>query len=51
MKHVDALSRSFNICIVEDNTMERNLLVCQSQDKRIEELCKILEKTESPFLR
>lgn len=49
MKHVDALSRSFSICIVEDNPFEYNLSVCQSQDEKIKELCKELEQNESPL--
>lgn len=49
MKHVDALSRSFNICIVEDNPFEYNLSVCQSQDKKIVKIAKELERAESPF--
>lgn len=48
MKHVDALSRSFNICVIEDNPFEYNLTVCQSQGNTIAKLMKELEKSESP---
>lgn len=34
MKHVDALSRSFSICVVEDNPFEYNLSICQSKDEK-----------------
>lgn len=33
MKHVDALSRSFNICIIEDNPFKYNLAVCRKTRK------------------
>jgi len=47
MKRVDALSRSFNINILEDNLFEYNLSVCQSQDEKVRQISKELEQTES----
>lgn len=38
MSHVDALSRVSSILIIEDNTFEFNLSVCQSQDQKIKEI-------------
>ena len=49
MKHVDALSRSFGVYIVEDNPFEYNLAMCQSQDAKIKDLADKLEKTEDKF--
>ncbi|CAK9814872.1 Transposon Tf2-9 polyprotein [Anthophora quadrimaculata] len=46
MRHVDALSRAVDILIVEDNPLEYNLSVCQTQDKNIKEIIKKLETTE-----
>lgn len=38
MLHVDALSRISNILVLEENTFEQNLSICQSRDKRITEI-------------
>lgn len=46
MKHVDALSRVTDVLIVEENSFEFNLSVCQSQDAKIKELRKQLEQKE-----
>lgn len=46
MRHVDALSRNNGIMILEDNPFEQNLIISQSTDKKIQELCDKLEKTE-----
>jgi len=44
MSHVDALSRTNGILVVEDNIFEFNLSVCQAQDDRIEKLKSRLKK-------
>lgn len=46
MRHVDALSRTTNIMIIEDNPLEHNLMVAQSQDPLITELKNKLETSE-----
>lgn len=46
MPHVDALSRNASILVVEPNSFEFNLMVCQSQDPRIVELKSRLEKEQ-----
>lgn len=46
MRHVDALSRATNIMIVEDNTFESNLIICQNRDQKIKDLRQKLEKQE-----
>ena len=46
MAHVDALSRINSILVVEDNTLEFNLTVCQAQDDKIKELRSRLEKEQ-----
>lgn len=46
MTHVDALSRVNSILVIEDNTFEFNLSVCQTQDPKIEELRARLEKEQ-----
>ena len=46
MKHVDAFSRANNVMIIEDNTLELNLVICQNRDVKIQELCEKLEKSE-----
>lgn len=38
MKHVDAFSRAVNLMIVEENTLEDNLVICQNLDPTIREL-------------
>lgn len=45
MKHVDALSRNFDLLIVEDNPFEWNLMVCQKRDPQIRDLVNRLEGT------
>ena len=46
MQHVDALSRVTNIMVIEDNTLEFNLSVCQSKDSKILSIRENLEKNE-----
>lgn len=46
MKHVDAFSRSVNIMIVEENTLEENLTICQNLDPKIRELREKLQLSE-----
>lgn len=48
MRHVDALSRSFEILVVDDNPFEWNLTICQNRDSNIREISKKLEKTNDP---
>lgn len=48
MTHVDALSRSFGILVVEDNPFEWNLSICQSQDPKISAIASRLEKVNDP---
>ena len=46
MQHVDALSRAFDVLVIEDNPFEWNLSVCQNQDPKIVEIRKLLEVKE-----
>lgn len=47
MQHVDALSRcNNNIMIVEPNSFETNLIICQTKDKKLQEIRKTLEEKE-----
>jgi len=46
MQHVDALSRANSILVVEPNTFEFELSVCQTQDPVIKELKARLEKEQ-----
>jgi len=48
MKHVDALSRSFGILVVEDNPFEWNLMIVQSKDPKIKNIAEKLEKSNDP---
>jgi len=41
MQHVDALSRISNILVLQENTLEQNLSICQNKDQTI---CKIKEQ-------
>jgi len=47
MQHVDALSRISNILVLEENTLEQNLSVCQNKDSAIHAIRQRLEKEES----
>jgi len=49
MGHVDALSRSFAILLVEDNPFEWNLSICQGKDPKISAIASRLERTEDPY--
>jgi len=44
MAHVDALSRSFGVLLVDDNSFEWNLVVLQSRDLKIKDIA----STEDP---
>ena len=46
MRHVDAFSRAVNVLIVEDNTFESNLSICQNLDPKIRELREKLQNSE-----
>lgn len=46
MQHVDALSRSTNIMIVESNTFEENLVICQNRDPKLVDLKQKLQAGE-----
>lgn len=35
MTHVDTLSRCHGVLVLEDNTFERTLSICQDRDKEI----------------
>lgn len=49
MKHVDALSRSFGILILEDNPFEWNLILLQSKDSKIKSIADKLEVAPDPY--
>ena len=49
MQHVDALSRCHNIMIIESNTFEENLIICQNKDGKLSSLKKELEKKQNKF--
>ena len=44
MQHVDALSRTVEILVVEDNPLESNLVLSQSRDSKVNELRGYLKK-------
>ena len=46
MAHVDALSRSFNILYVDDESFEFVLAAAQRKDKKIIKIVNDLEKSE-----
>jgi len=48
MGHVDALSRSFGVLVVEDNPFEWNLTVLQCRDPTIKDISQKLESAEDP---
>lgn len=49
MQHVDALSRATSVLVIEDNPLEYNLSICQSEDITIKGLRDNLEKTEDKY--
>lgn len=49
MQHVDALSRSMDIMMVDTNTFEENLVICQNKDPKIRCLKEQLQKSEHKF--
>lgn len=48
MGHVDALSRTFGILTIEDNSFEWNLVVSQSRDPVIKKIIVKLETSQDP---
>ena len=46
MKYANAFNRSANVLIIQDNTFESNLIICQNHDPKIRELREKLGKTE-----
>lgn len=46
MQHVDAFSRVVNVMVVEDNSFEENLLICQNLDPKIKALREKLQNEE-----
>lgn len=46
MQHVDALSRCHEIMIIETNTFEENLVICQNRDPKIMRLKEELQNSE-----
>ena len=49
MSHVDALSRCHSVLVIEGNTFEQNLAICQSKDMKIMSLRNDLEQREIKF--
>lgn len=46
MAHVDALSRSFGVLVIDDNPFEWNLMVLQNRDPKIKDIATRLESAE-----
>lgn len=46
MAHVDALSKSFGVLVVEDNLFEWNLIIFQGREPIIKEIVSKLESAE-----
>jgi len=46
MQHVDALSRNTNIMVVETNSFEDNLIICQAKDEKLKDVRRKLENEE-----
>lgn len=46
MRHVDAFSRIVNVIVVQNNTLESNLIISQNLDKNIIELREKLQEKE-----
>ena len=51
MIHVDALSRVVNVMIVDENTLESYLAICQNLDVNIRELREKLQGAEANCTR
>jgi len=49
MSHVDALSKVYDVLVVEDNSFETNLRLCQTLDLKIREIRERLEKSEDRY--
>jgi len=48
---VDALSRCSNICVVDTNSFEDILIICQHRDTSLEEIKRKLDKSEDKLLQ
>lgn len=46
MAHIDALSKSFGVRVVEDNLFEWNLIIFQGRESIIKEIASKLESAE-----
>jgi len=46
MKHVDALSICNTILVIEENTFEDNLVICQNRNERLKKIKRKNEETE-----
>ena len=44
MQTVEALSRSTNVVVVESNTFEKNLVICQNRDQKFKDLRELLQE-------
>jgi len=51
MKHVDALSRFCHVLVVDDNTFEVNLSLCQNKDSKIKLIRDELENAKVIFTK
>jgi len=49
MSHVDALSRVYDVLVIEDNSFEANLRLCQTLDPTIRGIREKLEKSEDRY--
>ena len=47
MQHVDALSRSLQVMVIEGNSFEENLVICQNRDPKLVELKDSLQTRQS----
>lgn len=49
MGHVDALSRCHSVLVLEGNTFERTLSICQDRDEEITKIRDELKKSEMKY--
>ena len=47
MQHVDALSRSLQVMVIEGNSFKENLVICQNKDPKLVELKDSLQTRQS----
>lgn len=47
MQHVDALSRSLQVMVIESNSFEENLVICQNRDPELQGVKRELEDGQS----